>query len=557
MYITPNSDIRLLSGCPIDESYNHTLYFSSATEQADYFLTLTKPTYGLFSKVSYQRAGKNTIRLQVLADNIYDCNYLMFRNTAYGTKWFYAFINRIEYINDNVTEIEYTIDVMQTWYFDYELGQCFVEREHSLSDHIGENVVEENLELNELQECETIIRLDLTPDIICFWLSAGYYKTIDETSGNITWRKVVAEENKITYQYDEQAHVMISNPSMKLFSLTTAVDNLNLPNVEPTASYIPFLNALNTEDIINATLFSSKAYSGTPLTPYERIIEGNWTKNLGSYIPKNNKLYTYPYNIFYMTNGAGQTAILRIERFLSNIPLFRLSFDRFYSPAVSLMPVGYQRDEETVNPEYAITVNNFPPFPVITKALDAWLNKNQASLATSSVASAVTGGLAIMAATTTTGKVLAGAALATRIAGTIGKIVDLANTPASATNISSNDVLKAVTNTYRLAVYRKCVIPEYAKIIDDYFTMFGYATRRVKYPYVRQYSKDSLRPHWNFIKTQGCIIHSSRTLGKGLPAEAEAQISKIYDNGITFWMDGNEVGDYSLDNSPPTPKNGG
>ena len=181
MYITPNSYIRLLSGCPIDESYNHTIYFSSATEQADYFLTLTKPTYGLFSKVSYQRAGKNTIRLQVLADNIYDCNYLMFRNTAYGTKWFYAFINRIEYINDNVTEIEYTIDVMKTWYFDYELGECFVEREHSLSDHIGENVVEENLELNELQECETIIRIDLTPDIICFWLSAGYYKSIDET----------------------------------------------------------------------------------------------------------------------------------------------------------------------------------------------------------------------------------------------------------------------------------------------------------------------------------------------------------------------------------------
>ena len=162
-----------------------------------------------------------------------------------------------------------------------------------------------------------------------------------------------------------------------------------------------------------------------------------------------------------------------------------------------------------------------------------------------------------MAATSTTGKVIAGAALAARIAGTIGKVVDLANTPASATNISSNDVLKAVTNTYRLAVYRKCVIPEYAKIIDDYFTMFGYATRRVKYPYVRQYSKDSLRPHWNFIKTQGCIIHNSRTLGKGLPAEAEAQISKIYDNGITFWMNGNEVGDYSLDNSPPTPKNGG
>ena len=56
------------------------------------------------------------------------------------------------------------------------------------------------------------------------------------------------------------------------------------------------------------------------------------------------------------------------------------------------------------------------------------------------------------------------------------------------------------------------------------------------------------RPHWNYIKTANCIIHAAS--GKGLPQDAENEISTIFNNGITFWMNASEVGNYSLDNSP-------
>src|SRR5699024_5529024 len=43
----------------------------------------------------------------------------------------------------------FELDVMQTWYFDYELLPSFVEREHSVTDNVGENIVPENLELGD------------------------------------------------------------------------------------------------------------------------------------------------------------------------------------------------------------------------------------------------------------------------------------------------------------------------------------------------------------------------------------------------------------------------
>ena len=155
MSVQPNSTIYLLKGCDLDKGYNHTFYWSGTADeikqkQYEYFISLAKPNYGTFLQNTYQRSGKNSVRLQVLCDNIYDCNYIMFQNTNYGTKWFYGFIDEIKYINDNCTEIIYTIDDMQTWYTDYDLGECFVEREHSETDAIGDNICPETLQTGNL-----------------------------------------------------------------------------------------------------------------------------------------------------------------------------------------------------------------------------------------------------------------------------------------------------------------------------------------------------------------------------------------------------------------------
>ena len=125
MYIQPQTNIKLLHNVPLDTTYDHTIYFESASAQTSYFSGLVK--YNL-TNYSYQRVKKGVARVGVKSDNLYDCNYMMFQNSAFGTKWFYAFITSVEYVNNETSDVFFEMDVMQTWFFDFELEHCFVER---------------------------------------------------------------------------------------------------------------------------------------------------------------------------------------------------------------------------------------------------------------------------------------------------------------------------------------------------------------------------------------------------------------------------------------------
>ena len=146
MYISPNTTVRLLHNVPLDPTYDHTIYFDSQAKQTNYFISKQKRA---FTKNTYQRHTRDTMKVGVLADEIFDCNYMMFQNTAYGNKWFYAFITSIEYVNNVTSIVTYQIDVLQSWLFEFTLGQCFVERQHSESDGYFENLVQENLDLGD------------------------------------------------------------------------------------------------------------------------------------------------------------------------------------------------------------------------------------------------------------------------------------------------------------------------------------------------------------------------------------------------------------------------
>ena len=126
MYIEPSTEIIILQDVPLDTTYKHSIYFANETAQQTYFKS--KKKYHL-TKQSYQRVNKGVTRVNIKAEDLYNCNYLMFRNDNFGNKWFYAFITGMRYINDNLTEISITTDCFQTWQFDLIYKLSFVERE--------------------------------------------------------------------------------------------------------------------------------------------------------------------------------------------------------------------------------------------------------------------------------------------------------------------------------------------------------------------------------------------------------------------------------------------
>ena len=145
MYIAPNTVARVLKNVRLDNTYSDTIYFDSKEKQTAYFASKTKYT---FTDLTYQRKERRLAVKQV-ADNMFDCNYLMFQNSAYGNKWFYAFITNVEWLNNETAAIYFEIDDVQTWFFDFYLDTSFVEREHSATDSVGDNLIEDNLDTGE------------------------------------------------------------------------------------------------------------------------------------------------------------------------------------------------------------------------------------------------------------------------------------------------------------------------------------------------------------------------------------------------------------------------
>lgn len=589
-YIAPNSDVYILKGVPLDRRYNHTLLQSSSDSQYNTFYSYRKYT---LTNQSYQRAGKGKIRVALLADNLYDCNYIMFKNTSYGSKWFYAFIDSVDYINDNATEINYTIDVMQTWYFDYELGSCYVEREHSLTDKIGENLVPENIDTGDLIPQNTwefvyptsIPNSEIMYELVVFYVpnnSKGYISGSRIESGETIYEITPCKSGN-TYNTGTIVNGIYMGckywgiPLMLGLDINETreeIDNLiaKILGTDVGGSIVNIVQVpfnLWTDWLINAGATATRDSN-------QYMSRRNYNPtHTGYYTPKNNKMNTYPFKSIVVSNNAGQTATFKWEYFTAQNynqkqATFKITGVPIMSPELMCYPYNYRGI--TNDYESGLVLTDFPTPPWSEDSFAKWWTQNKEAYITSLVSTAV---LAIGAviATVATGGAAAGAAAGaagagasagltgtqtatiigtsvgagSKIANSIGSFTTAKNTPDQISGQAGVSSLRTVQNRIGFKFYDMGVEKDKAKVIDDYFSMFGYAVKQVKVPNVRA-SDVTLRPHWNYVKTTACIIHSAS--GKGLPAEDEETISNIYDNGITFWTNASEVGNYALDNSP-------
>lgn len=151
MAITPNTQIRLLS-VPFEIDNRNQLTFQNLNAQTNYFTSL--PNLEI-EECSYQRKD-NIIKFPAHIDTLLNYNYVMYKNNNYSNKWFYAFIEKMEYENNGTTNIKIKQDVFQTWQFDLVYKKMFVEREHVNSDNVGEHTIPENLETGEYIIDQTI-----------------------------------------------------------------------------------------------------------------------------------------------------------------------------------------------------------------------------------------------------------------------------------------------------------------------------------------------------------------------------------------------------------------
>lgn len=573
-YIPPNSDVVLCRGVPIESDYRHTLYFDSVAAQNNYFFS---KAFKQFHNVSYQRERRNVITLEIPATQVYACNYLLFKNTSYGEKWFFAFVNSVEYVNDNVTDIYYELDVMQTWMFEYTLSQCMVEREHSVTDKIFENTKPENIGYGELMcglSQNLLSSRGLLGEYACVITSKPYssgdvpiklYSQFCPVYGYIGRAEdmnAIVQEFVRTGWQDAVLSVTVGN---KLMAQGADETHFDMPKQVPKEDFKFVCYGVTSGIYQGEEQFKDQLPNG--------------------YKPRNKKLFGYPYNQLWVSNNQGTVNEYRYED-------FKIDKDGFFhmeaaasgvsSPECVLYPLDYRGVAKYY--DHALVLTGYPTVPWIGDTYKAYMamNRNQIENAVftqganglmNTISAFLGGAMTVnnaadmlqaakadasnagqtVSKTTKTGlrqQAMGGIFSAIGTAGTSvvdymttvwqveAKLKDVSNIPPNVGGLSGAGSVTNALSRFDYSAYYMCVKPEYAEIVDKFFDMFGYNTCTVKVPNTHS------RPHWNYVKTIGCEIQGF------LPQEAANIIKAVYDHGVTFWKNGDEVGNYTLDNSP-------
>lgn len=88
------------------------------------------------------------------------------------------------------------------------------------------------------------------------------------------------------------------------------------------------------------------------------------------------------------------------------------------------------------------------------------------------------------------------------------------------------------------AFYQFSIKREYAEIIDNFFSKFGYKTLQTKIPNITG------RTNWNYVKTIEAMVDSA-----SVPEKYLNEYKQMLNNGITFWHNPATFLDYSQTNS--------
>lgn len=531
--IQPDSTILIFRGIPIDNTYQNTLYFANKGAQYSWFTGSNSHLKHTFNKQSYQRVHSGVFEANIKADELYDCNYMAFKNTAYGSKWFFAFITSVEYRNNENSYVYYEIDPIQTYLFDGAiLEDCFIEREHTTTDAIGDHILPESVDCGEyvFASYEQLLR-DPTGGIN----SMKDYKLavlVCDTGTGATvncrvYDECVAGGYITVYNTDANALAALNEQLAPYAARPEAI----------VAMYMVPKMAIGNVTIPDGGAQLASTYHGQALGVTKSAIAG--TETFGSYLPKNKKLYTYPYNYFHVDNGNGDSAAFRYEFFVNRTPMFHIESCILPPVQVKMMPVNYkgQTSNNELNSEF-LTISAYPLCSWNYDSYKAW----QAQNAIPTIIKAGVGALGLIAAPFTGGASLA----VTAVAGAtmVGNAVSQHYQASMQADVCKGNIAAGNVNFSHeeMQFYsgRCCITEEYARAIDQYFTQYGYRVNRLGTPSLNN------RPHYTYVKTIGCKV-------KGLiPADAGKQITEIFDRGITFWVNASEVGNYNVDNSPTT-----
>ena len=536
-----NSKILLVKNIHIDRQYTNVLSYSEAqmlelcqsnlVAQADNYSFL-RPTGSIMAGFTYAQC------LQA--------NYIAFQNPDYSNKWFFAWIDDVIYKGDKNTEITFTVDAWSTWFDKWQKKTCFINRQHVLNDTIGNNLIDENLNVGDvIQEQETTD--SSYSNEFGYWVGimSGYTPTDGQSSGGNNYSGISILNN------------VISGLDLFLFKITSRADLFNIVlfiartnddgKIEDINNMFIIPNACINSSILNQHTFPyalgstsiNCVYYTVPMSGDTQVFNPvtfntsiSKRHSFSNFTPKNNKCYVYPYNYLLVTNNQGSENIYKYEDFSGNNCVFENQLAVSIGISGRIVPKNYKG--ETYSYDESLPLGKYPTCGWSGDAFTNWLTANAVNIP-SQIVGNVIGSVTQFAS----GNVVGGlTSVANTVANTIGQFYQASLLP----NIKGGQAQGDISfsgNSMGFTFREMRVKNQFMQIIDDYFTRFGYAVKSLAMPNITG------RKYWNYVE-----IGANEEIGYGeVPAKYMDTINNACRRGVTIWHNHANVGNYSLNNS--------
>lgn len=447
----PNSTISLFKNTNLRDSigdYN-TVYFSGANKLIAWLMEgnsnpLTAPRYVKeFTTQMYTREGEGVVKVQASLSDLYGVDYMFYKNLGdkYENITYFCFVDKIEYVNDNVTRIYFHEDSWQTWIRVCDVKRGICDRKivpiNSNSEEIIDSTelydVPDYTANGELRLYNTMPILANASPSVSGWIVIGVtrpieadftidasYKTYMDTNGgrpDTLFYYVVKLNHNYVWNYLfmrtllelEGTHVGVVDRHVYHVLFASTVSQSILPdyiiNNCDGDEKIGLIGPLVTQGSAsvqfepNAQLWTSGYWQHTftvysdnyelSLSDEEQYIERNTlnTGAFGGYSPKNKKMYESPYIFYRMKNNWGQYIDLKPFHLTwyydqQNPTKRGARFTAKSFLAVAAAPncyADYEGVTQNVNTRISGTATT--PIPWAPDDFDRWLNNNRLSIA--------------------------------------------------------------------------------------------------------------------------------------------------------------------------------
>lgn len=508
---------------PFNKTYEHTTKFYHINHQLDYFARRKVMSIYDFTYIRKPETNKSGIlRVAFHVDKMAKVNYLYYKNVIDGRTYF-CFVERLIYKNENMCEIEFTLDVWNTYQHNVVFPPCYIERATQKYYSIGhDNTLSDSIATGNLVQ----------KSIEAFSLKGAYFVLC---TCAVDKEDVSNDEPSVCTigGYKLPCHVLYfeHSESNDMSKVLQNIAQRGLSDRILSAVYVPNF------DPVRMKCKSSTAYGGYNIV--ESISKDSFVTEhqfqYGNLPFEYSKELNYPNSkIVIRDNATGQTVELDPDKFDGHIARVRVVSVLCEQPYYKIIPLNYQG--QSISYQNAMVVKCNTGLPIANNLYSKYLMNNAEFNKLDRISAIGNGAIDSVGS-------LFRADLQGVASGAFNSYMNIQNINAKENQASKlgnsvtaihDGACERVNYVNSFNIELQVMDDSHLKIARDYWKKYGYPVRSIG-----NIDFENTNQNHYFIKTVDCCPISTV-----IPQEDLTDLKAIFDNGVTVWTNPEKMYNY-------------